>query len=149
MKVFGLVIAIGFCFISVNAQTANELSAKYGAARDSYEIRPGIFVTVKFAADGRACEMLLEKRHVRTSPKIVIDLDHTYLSPEEEKPIIEELVPLSTRGKQTSSGAFGSGIGTSTFEEYENVVIEYLRRYLAGKEVTAVVDIRWKNRGCN
>src|SRR5215471_7713348 len=62
MKLLGLAIFIGLCFVSTSAQTANDLSAKYGAAHQSYEIRPGIFITVKFAADGRACEMWLEKR---------------------------------------------------------------------------------------
>ena len=144
MKLLCLAIVIGLCVISVSAQTANELSAKYGAAHSSYEIRPGIFITVKFAPEGRASEMWLEKRHFQATGSI--DLDATFLSPGETKPIIEELVPLNQRGKQTSSGAFGSGIGTSTFEEYENVSITYYRKYLAGDEVTAAVVIRWKKR---
>jgi len=146
MKVLGFAIVIGFCFVSASAQTANELSAKYGAAHSSYEIRPGIFITVKFAADGRAREMWLEKRHVRTSGGVVLDLEPNFLSPQETTPIIEELVPLDQRGKQTSRAAFGDGSGTETFEEYENVSIHYYHKYLAGEQVTAVVVIRWKNR---
>ncbi|HEX3084169.1 MAG TPA: hypothetical protein VHP99_06590 [Pyrinomonadaceae bacterium] len=146
MKLLGFAIIIGFCFISASAQTAKDLSAKYGSAHESYEIRPGIFLTVIFAADGRACEMFLEKRHVRTSGTIVIDVEPNFMSPEETKPIIEELVPSNQRGKQTSRGAFGSGSGVSTFEEYENVSISYYRKYVAGNEVTAAVVIHWKNR---
>ena len=148
MKLLCLAIVIGLCVISVSAQTANELSAKYGAAHSSYEIRPGIFITTKFAADGRACEMWLEKRHVRTSGTIVIDVEPNFMSPEETKPILEELVPLNQRGKQTSRGAMSSGSGGFIFEEYENVSITYYRKYLAGGEVTAAIVIRWKNR-CN
>jgi hypothetical protein len=145
VKVLGLAIVIAFCCLSASAQTANELTAKYGAAHSSYEIRPGIFITVTFAADGRAREILLEKRHVRTSGTVVIDVDSNFLSPAEAKPIVEELVPLNQRGKQTSSGAFASGM-TVTFEEYENVSITYYRKYLAGDEVNAAIVVRWKNR---
>ena len=59
MKLLGLALTLAFLAISASAQTANDLNAKYGTAHDSYEIRPGIFVTVKFAPDGRACEMTI------------------------------------------------------------------------------------------
>src|SRR5262249_18005163 len=117
MKLLGLAIVIGLCFISSSAQTANDLSAKYGAAHQSYEIRPGIFITVNFAADGRACEMWLEKRHLHASG--TIGLDPTTLSPEETKPIIQELVPLNERGNETKSSGLNriSGVGGDTLED--------------------------------
>jgi hypothetical protein len=149
MKLLGLAIIIGLCFISSSAQTANDLSAKYGAAHQSYEIRPGIFITVKFAADGRVCEMWLEKRHVQASG--TIGLDPTTLSPEETKPIIQELIPLSERGNETKSSGLNriSGIGGDTLEDYENVSITYIWGVNQRESGTAAVVIRWKNRGCN
>ena len=149
MKILGLAIVIGFCFISASAQTANDLSAKYRAAQASYEIRPAIFITVKFAADGSACEMWLEKRHVRTSG--AVSLDPTFLSPEETKPIIDELVPLNLRGSETKSSGVNriTGLGGETVEDYENVSITYIGGVTQHGGGIAAVVIRWKNRGCN
>ena len=148
MKFPGLAIIIGLCFISGSAQTANELSAKYGAAHESYEIRPGIFSIVKFAADGRTCEMRLEKRHIHASG--TIGLDQTFLSPAETKPIIEELVPLNQRGNETKTSGLTtiSGIGGDILEDYENVSVTYIGDFHRDRGTAAVV-IRWKNRGCN
>ena len=149
MKLLGLAIVICLCFISSNAQTANDLSAKYGSAHQSYEIRPGIFITAKFAAAGRACEMWLEKRHVHASG--TIGLDPTTLSPEETKPIIQELVPLNERGNKTKFSGLNriSGIGGDTLEDYENVSITYIWGVNQRDSGTAAVFIRWKNRSCN
>jgi hypothetical protein len=149
MKLLVLMFALTFLSASATAQTASDLNAKYGTAQNSYEIRPGIFATPKFAADGRTCEMTIEKRHVRASG--TIDLDSTFLKPDETKPIIEELVPLNLRGNETKSSgdtAFIGG-GSTTTHDYENVRIIYYGNVAQSEGGTAAVVIQWKNRGCN
>jgi hypothetical protein len=147
VKLFGLAIVIGFCFVSASAQTANDLSAKYGAAQQSYEIRPAIFITVKFAAAGSACEMRLEKRHLQSSGAIG---DSTSLSPEEMKSIIKELVPPNERGNKAKVSGLSriSGAGGDTLEDYDNVSILYIDGTQPDSGTVAVI-IRWKNRSCH
>ena len=146
MKLLRLAIIIGFCSLTGRAQTATELNAKYGAAHDSYEVRPGIFMTVNFAADGRVCHASIEKRHVRASG--TIDLDSTFMSPELTKLIVDELVPNNQRGNvsKASGDSFFVGGGVTTSDNYDNVMITYYGN--AVDRGAAAVVIQWKNRGC-
>jgi len=155
MKLPALLLAFAFLSISVTAQTASDLASKYGSTHSSYEIRPGIFVTVKFVADGQVCEMYVEKRHLQSSG--TIDVNETLMSQDEITPIIEELIPVNTRGKETERENISIwGGAMTTTDNYENVSITYYRgvdRKRSGKwnivvgSIAAVV-IRWKNRGC-
>ena len=146
MKLLGLTVIIGFCSLSAGGQTATELTAKYGSAHDSYEVRPGVFMTVKFAPDGRACQQSIEKRHVRASG--TIDLDSTFMSSDVTKPIIDELAPRNQRGNESkfSGETLIIGGGGTTSYEYDNVLITYYGN--AGDRGVAAVVIQWKNRGC-
>jgi hypothetical protein len=157
MKLPSVLLAFALLSISATAQTASDLAAKYGAAHSSYELRPGIFITVKFVGDGRVCEMSLEKRHLQSSGAVLVD--ETLMSQDEITPIIEELVPVKTRGKETELSGHISihGVGMTTTYDYENVSITYYRgvdgkrsgkRDIVVRGIAAVV-IQWKNRGCN
>jgi hypothetical protein len=157
MRFLALAFALAFLSISATAQTAKDLNTKYGAPRDSYEIRSGIFATTKFAPDGRLCEMSVEKRHVKSSGAILVD--ETLMSQDEMTPIVGELVPINERGKEsTASGLIRiMGVGMTTTYDYENVRITYYaglapnHRSKAAIVVrgTAAIVIQWKNRGCS
>jgi hypothetical protein len=43
-----------------NGQSSNDLSARY-AAVSAYQVRPGILMTAKYAEDGQAYEMVLQR----------------------------------------------------------------------------------------
>jgi hypothetical protein len=134
------------------AQTSSDLNSKYGAPTQSYEIRPGIFLTVKYAADGQVCEMSVEKRHIQASG--TIDLDSITISSEERRMIVDELAPAVKRGeRQKDSGdVLIVGGGGTEIDNYENVSISYHSRYTPSKEAiirgTAAIVIAWKNRPC-
>ena len=148
-KLLLLILILVITSISASAQNASDLAAKYGAPHQSYEIRPGIFMTVKSATDGQACELSIEKRHVTGSG--TINLDPTILSPEEMKEIVEELAPISARGKERkgSGDMVIIGGGGTTVYDYENCRIAYLNNPMDGKYGgTVAIIIYWWNRGC-
>jgi|GEM_PF-3119794 len=158
MRFIALAFGIAFLAISATAQTAKDLNARYGAPRDSYEIRPGIFMTAKFAPDGRLCEVSVEKRHVKSSGSILVD--ETFMSQDEMTPVVEELVPINERGKESNPSGLITiiGVGMTTAYDYENVRITYYRAVVDRKgrakntitvSGTAAIVIQWKNRGCN
>ena len=146
---FYLAFLLALTAIPVSAQTAADLATKYGPAHQSYEIRPGIFLTVKFADDGRACEMSIEKRHLKASG--TIDLDATIMSPEEMKSIVGELAPMNARGKENkfSGDMVIIGGGGTTVYDYEHVRIVYFNNPGDGKySGTVAIVIYWNDRGC-
>jgi hypothetical protein len=152
LRFLQLSLLLSLAAIPAWAQTSSELNSKYGVPTQSYEIRPGIFLTVKYAADGQACEMAVEKRHVRASG--TIDLDSTTLSSEEKKMIVEDLIPVAKRGKRSEvSGdiAIIGGGGTES-DDYENISITYYSNYSPSKNAiirgTVAIVIRWKGRTC-
>jgi hypothetical protein len=140
--------------VSAPSQTLGDLKSKYGAPQESYEIRPGIFMVVKFAADGHACEMLVEKRHVQASG--TINLDQATLSQGEIKDIVNELVPVAARGEKSAHSGIMSitGVGASELEDYENVSISYHSKVVSSSKEsvtsggTAAIIIKWKNKPC-
>jgi hypothetical protein len=78
-------------------QTSDDLNSKYGPPQQSYQIRPGIFMTMKYNVDGQVCEMSVEKRHIQASGTINVE-PTIILSAAEMKEITEELVPMNQRG---------------------------------------------------
>src|ERR1700682_572023 len=158
MRFLGLAFALAFLSITTAAQTAKDLNAKYGAPHDSYEIRHGIFMTAKFAPDGRVCEVSVEKRHINSSGEIFVG--ETFMSDDEMIPIVEELIPINERGQESKDSGHITimGVGMTTAYDYENVRITYYRGVSHGNRRakgritvtgTAAIVIRWKNRGCN
>src|SRR5437867_687452 len=101
----------GFCLwallgVFANGQTALDLSAKYPAV-NAYEVRPGVLMTAKYAANGQACEMTLQRYY---SPKQT-DADST-ISAKLEDELINELAPEVERGPAASKwlrNSFTSG----------------------------------------
>lgn len=141
--------------VSSQCQSANELSAKYRALR-GYEVRPGILMTPLFASDGQVCEMVVERHTITTGAKITIDFD-SYLSQKTIQALIDELVPLSMRGKPLTDfehwlgSAVVDGPFVITKYEYENVIVE-VDNIIRGSSASAaghtVMIVSWRNRLC-
>jgi hypothetical protein len=136
------------------AQTSDDLNSKYGAPQQSYEIRPGIFMSVKRAAAGQVCEMSVEKRHIKASGTTV-NVEPTIISADEMKEIVDELVPTDQRGPKTNNFSVIdiSGAGGTQRDEYENVNITYYSKYSSAKKAVikngpVAIVITWKNRTC-
>src|SRR5260221_4944238 len=84
----------------VTAQPQGDRFSRYKNV-EAYEIHPGILMMPRYTQDGDICEIGIEGRHY--SPER-IRLD-SGLSRLEIERIIEELVPVGTRGSRTL--AFG------------------------------------------
>ena len=112
---------------------------------ESYEIRPGVLATPKYARDGALCEVAIEKRHVHGD---LVDLGST-LPRELALQMIDELVPQSERGKATIQLAgtdyidVMDGQTTVTMANYQNVSIQIFRTRSDSGDVAVIV--KWKN----
>lgn len=120
---------------------------------EAYEIRPGILVMPRYAADGQVCEIGLQKR-LYSPERVNVDDD---LSRDEIERAFDELVPVSERGPKLPGfrahpmSQVGNTITTST--EYEHVSLEIVGKVMPSKrhevvEKTVVAIIHWKDRKC-
>lgn len=132
------------CFGTNTAQTANEMRQKYGSPDDKghYLVRPEIGMSVSFAKDGQACKVLIKSLpHMGREESFSEGLDSELVSQ-----IIEELVPISVRGRRGRKITFS---GHVTVTDYENVEI---RRTMVSKSDNSkgeqAAEIVWKKRGC-
>ena len=128
-------------------QTAEELRAKYPEIR-AYEVRPGILMTASFDPKSRIREMVFEKRHA-TDEKINLDVT---LSQKMIIGIVEELIPVSVRGKKlkgfadSDNSADISGAIIRTEYRYENISVTFYGRLSKSCNGDLVAVVRWINK---
>jgi hypothetical protein len=145
----GLVIAV----FAVAQSAHNDLS--HFKAIKAYEVRPGILMLPRYAADGQVCEMWLEKLH-HSGEGFTLGPS---LAQTEVDQIADQLVPANERGPRPQGlleqGMTSmSGHSALTTEEYENIAI-----YIYGAiddtpdknkflEDDIAATIKWKHRTC-
>ncbi len=131
---------------TIVAQKSSELQSKYGLPQDAFVIRPGLLMTVKYAADGRVCEMyIIEAR----TPGSNIAL-RTPLTPETVPALIDELVPEDERGGKLRWPAQAQGMTVQIDYKFENVSIKLVQNLLPSKGWSdSSLKIKWANRVCN
>ena len=132
------------CFGTNTAQTANEMRQKYGSPDDKghYLVRPEIGMSVSFAKDGQACKVLIKSLpHMGREESFSEGLGADMVSQ-----IIDEIVPISVRGRRGRKISFS---GHVTVTDYENVEI---RRTMVSKWDSSkgerAAEIVWKKRDC-
>ena len=140
---FVLFILIGLAAIACG-QTSADLSSKYRQV-SSYELRPGIVMTPKYAADGQVCEMVLERRQ-KTETGVVFGVS---FSEKEVKELVDQLVPQANRGRNLTkflNVSVDGGFVTTEYT-YENVLVRVygITRPVPGDRV---VIITWPKRVC-
>lgn len=131
------------CFGTNTAQTANEMRQKYGSPYDKghYLVRPEIGMSVSLAKDGQACKVLIKSLpHMGREESFSEGLGSDMVSQ-----IIDEIVPISVRGRRGRAISFGR----VTVTDYENVEI---RRTMVSKWDSSKgereAEIVWKKRVC-
>lgn len=132
--------------LPVIAQTPNEMRQRYEVVSitESYKVRPNIIATVKYNPAG-----IVEEMHLEVSPPIT-DCASANPSSSITEEIIDELVPLSIRGKLGLSFQLATSLNNMrNFTAYENVSIE--RRLDACWQKSPnftyrSVTIEWKRR---
>jgi hypothetical protein len=139
-----LALVIGVS-VAIRAQTSADLGAKYRQIT-SYEVRPGIVMTPRYAQDGQVCEMIVEKR-AKTDKDIIFG---SSFAEKEWKDVVDELVPPRKRGKDvtellntTVDGGFIAADYT-----YENVKIRVQGVTRPKPTPAALITITWSKRTC-
>jgi hypothetical protein len=130
-------------------RSQNEKFSHYKSI-ETYEVRPGILMMPKYAADGQVCEITLERNHYSDdTAKLDSTIPRNVITE-----IADELAPVSERGPVTTN--FGkeymsayAGNGITTFADYQNVSI---RIFGIASPITSAGDvvavIEWKKRTC-
>ncbi len=100
--------------------TATVLHNRYAVPhREEMQARPGISITVQYGLDLQACEIRIHPM----SATIVGKQPETLMIPDIVTEIIDELIPLSERGKAGMGIRTSSGCNTLATQEYEHVTI--------------------------
>jgi hypothetical protein len=112
------------------APSSPELHNRYGLSDlERFTVRPGITATVQYGADHLACQIQIEPYqslvHQDAQPPHI----PTVMPSKDVSEILEELAPVTTRGKELGQGSFQASCGGGQVNEYENVMI--LRTILA------------------
>ena len=114
------------CCLPIAAQSRAEFHHKYGEpTSETYEVRSGIYVTSISNKEGDVCQIVI-------SPQPALETlnypSTKVMKSDELRVLIDELVPLKSRGKQTMSGFFNASCSplnncSGTMENYERMQI--------------------------
>jgi hypothetical protein len=101
-------------------QTSQELHNRYGEPTlERFQARPGINLTVEYGSDHVACQIIIEPTQALAHQE-----DQTQLmSSEGVSEILEDIVPVASRGNVISRGSFLESCAVSYVTDYENVSI--------------------------
>jgi len=143
-KLIGLACAIALLLLPATPQ--NEEFSKYKRV-EAYEVRTGVLMMPRYAANGQVCKIVLQKEHYVDG---VVDLDST-LPREAVTQIFDELVPPSERGPLTTNKEFDrlsvyTGNSVTSLHDYENVSFDISRLSSSTGDIVAV--IQWKGQTC-
>jgi hypothetical protein len=120
-----LLILLIIC-TGVIAQSRDDLKKKYGqTVSETFLIRPGIIVTASYNSTGQITEFLI-------TPQLtgLIKSKSRGLSLETLNELIDELIPMSERGRGLFGGGFIIGCMPrndcyGSYMEYEKIIIYY------------------------
>jgi len=127
-------------------QSSADLTAKYRQVF-SYELRPDVLMTPRYAADGQVCEMVLEKRQ-KTETGMVFGVS---FSEKEVKELVDELVPEAERGRNLTRRLNTTVVGDfiTTEYSYENVFVRLHGITRPAPAGDRVITIIWPKRACS
>ena len=126
-------------------QSSHDLQSRFPRVV-SYEVRPGVLMTPRYAADGQVCEMVVEKRHQKDRG---VDFGSSF-SEKEVNEVVNELVPEKERGKDQTEflNSTIDGSFITTEYSYENIVVT-VRGITRPQPEDMVVVITWRKRTCS
>jgi hypothetical protein len=139
-----LVLVLGLA-ATAEAQTSADLGAKYRQII-SYELRPGVVMTPRYAPNGQVCEMVVEKR-AQNEAGIVFGFS---FSDEERQQVVDQIVSPHERGKDDTdrlSTTVDGGFITSNYT-YDNVKIRVQGVTRPNPNPALVITITWRKRNC-
>lgn len=143
-KLFSLIL---FTALSIFAQTSTELHNRYKTTSvvESFEVRPGIIATFFFREDGQPFRLMVEPRF-----SYMDDLSKREISMKVADEILNELIPISTRGVLCEDyNGFQSGRNEYYSAEYENVHISRFSHNSGSADATvSTIDVSWRELSC-
>jgi hypothetical protein len=123
-------------------QSRDELRRKYGTPiSETFIVRPGIVASATYGTGGRIVEWLISPQNAE-----VIKTRNKTLNRESINAILDELAPLSVRGKPLGGGVLNATCGPAndcagSEQLYENVTIYF---NAAGGPAISYAVVRWK-----
>jgi hypothetical protein len=125
MRAIAIASILFFCLFSrgsaeVSAPSAQELHKLYGEpTMERFAVRSGITLTVQYGSDRKACQFLIAPAQslveVRTP---TLPMSSPIVSE-----VLQELLPVAIRGKQTNSNTVQNATGALMKTDYENFSI--------------------------
>jgi hypothetical protein len=99
---------------------SSDLRSRFGEpTAETFNVGPGISLTVQYGSDRSVCEALIDP----PQPLLHGEEQVPYMSSEEVSKIVEEIAPEQVRGKQLGRSITNGGCNQFTIVEYENVVV--------------------------
>jgi hypothetical protein len=145
-KTLGLFCAFNFYLLCGHCQTSEQFALKF-TQLSSFEVRPGIVMTVRYSSDNQACQLLIEGTHYRTTgePGRLAEL-----SSKVQQELLDELAPKQERGERTSPWlsreSYVAGGAYYTKIDYERITTEVFGSNNGGDQWFVIT---WKLRTCS
>lgn len=133
---------------AVVAQTPRLLREKYGAADEKgrYTVRPGIGLEAKYDAEGNPAEMTVKLLDDGTTPGSTKLQRRLAMRRQIALEVLNEILPVSKRGKQTAAFLEERGCYSLETTEYETVTTQVANRCEQQGGGTYSVQVLWKKR---
>lgn len=140
-----LAAAMALLVLPVTPQTSQGLRQRYGNPDvERYVVRPGIVMTV-FAKDGQPCEVVIEPWHSLISNDTSLKL----IPSDKVTEILDEVLPLTQRGKLLRDISFTGGCNLIRTCDYEMVtIIRTIRCTSDGGAWESPMQVRFKTSRC-
>jgi hypothetical protein len=118
MRLFACCFVLAFSNLLIAQISPADFRGRYGEPdRERFLARPGIAVEVEYGADHLACMMLIG------TPEKLLHENNSFIPASAATEILEEVVPLESRGNQINSILEQFGCATARRPDYVNVTI--------------------------
>src|ERR1017187_3618327 len=120
-----MLVGIFLCsLVLAFAQTRDELQQRYESTENGgYLVRPGVVMTVSFSKNNLAEEFRIQRQSSVKNGNS--DFGSESMSVEMATEIVDEIIPVSERGKLIREITFSAGCSSTQTSQYELVSISY------------------------
>ena len=133
----GIIVSITAASSAYAQLDAFSLRSKYGPPldRETFTVRPEVQIRVDYGPAKQACAILLP-----SGSSVVGEPSPRFITREQIKAVLDDLIPDSVRGKEIKRGVMGAGMLWVVYTEYEHVTID--ERFKSGIGTGIVVTFK-------
>lgn len=150
MKIYVVVLVALTLLVDIVglSQTPSDLKKKYGPPDDlgRYVVRPGIGMTVEVDEAGLTPDITIRPIESDASSTRRSSKGGATMEPELAKVILDEVMPVSNRGRYKGTGNAEFGCTSIDHIEYENVVINVTNRCVQQGGGAYSVRVHWRTK---